>query len=107
LVNERALVKLYELSAAATKQPSQLVEAQELQGHIARADFTIARASISGMKFLTEKLYGYGGSPRKPLTPFGIEDARRLWEHPHVQELVKIEGGLSAQWLTAKLTGAA
>jgi 4-hydroxy-2-oxoglutarate aldolase len=100
-------VKLYELSAAATKQPLQLVEAQELQAPIARADITIAKASVPGIKFLIERLYGYGGSPRKPLTPIGIEDARRLWEHPHVQELVKIERELSAQWLAAKLTGVA
>ena len=84
-------MKLFELSVAATKDPSRLVEAQELQGTVARADFTVAKASISGMKFLTEKLYGYGGLPRKPLPPIEPEDATRLWEHPHVQELVKTE----------------
>jgi 4-hydroxy-2-oxoglutarate aldolase len=93
--HQRALVKLFELSVAATNQPSQLVEAQELQGIIARADFTIAKASISGTKFLIEKLYGYGGLPRKPLPPIDPEDAKRLWEHPHVQELVKTERELS------------
>ncbi|KAI0247965.1 dihydrodipicolinate synthetase [Lactifluus subvellereus] len=95
----RALVKLFELSVAATKDPSRLVEAQELQSTMARADFTVAKASISGMKFLTDKLYGYGGLPRKPLPPMDPEDARRLWEHPHVQELVKTERELSGQLL--------
>ncbi|KAI9446137.1 dihydrodipicolinate synthetase [Lactarius indigo] len=71
-----ASVKLFELSEAATKDPSILPEAQRLQGVLARADFTIAKASISGTKFITEKLFGYG---------------ERLWEHPHVQELIKTE----------------
>jgi 4-hydroxy-2-oxoglutarate aldolase len=89
-------VKLFELSVTATKQQSSpLVEAQELQGIIARADFTIAKASISGTKFLTYRLYGYGGLPRKPLPPIDPEDAKRLWQHPHVQELVKTERELS------------
>jgi 4-hydroxy-2-oxoglutarate aldolase len=89
-------VKLFESSVTATKQqPSQLVEAQELQGIIARADFTIAKASISGTKFLIHQLYGYGGLPRKPLPPIDPEDANRLWQHPHVQELVKTERELS------------
>ncbi|KAI0306314.1 dihydrodipicolinate synthetase [Multifurca ochricompacta] len=87
-----ALVKLFELSeAAATRDPSRLPEAQQLQGIIARADFTIAKASISGTKFLTERLFGYGGLPRKPLPPIDPEDAERLWKHPHVQELLKTE----------------
>ena len=84
-------MKLFKLSVAATKDPSRLVEAQELQGTVARADFTVAKASISGMKFLTDKLYGYGGLPRKPLPSIEPEDAKCLWEHPHVQELVKTE----------------
>ncbi|KAI9455014.1 dihydrodipicolinate synthetase [Lactarius psammicola] len=86
-----ASVKLFELSEAATKDPSILPEAQRLQGILARADFTIAKASISGTKILTERLFGYGGSPRKPLPPIDPEDAERLWEHPHVQELIKTE----------------
>jgi len=92
-----ASVKLFELSEAATTDPSILPEAQRLQGILARADFTIAKASISGTKFLTEKLFGYGGSPRRPLPPIDPEDAERLWAHPHVQELIKKERELSGQ----------
>ncbi len=92
-----ASVKLFELSEAATKDPSILPEAQRLQGVLARADFAIAKASISGTKFLTERLFGYGGSPRRPLPPIDPEDAERLWEHPHVQELIKTERELSGK----------
>ncbi|KAH9958303.1 dihydrodipicolinate synthetase [Russula dissimulans] len=91
------LVKLFELSEAAKKDPSRLPEAQQLQGTVARADFTIARASISGTKFLTEKLYGYGGLPRKPLPAIHREDGERLWSHSHVQELIRTERELSGK----------
>lgn len=74
-----------------------LPEAQQLQGIVARADYTIAKASISGTKFLLEKLYGYGGLPRKPLPPIDQSYAASLWEHPHTQELVKVERELSGK----------
>jgi 4-hydroxy-2-oxoglutarate aldolase len=90
-------VKLFELSEAATKDTSRLPEAQQLQGIIARGDFTVGKASISGTKFLTDRLYGYGGLPRRPLPPIGREDAERLWDHPHVEELIKIERELSGK----------
>ena len=85
-------MKLFEVSEAATKDPSRLPEAQRLQGIIARGDFAIAKASISGTKFLLDKLQGYGGLPRRPLPPIDPGDAERLWEHSHVQELLKLEG---------------
>jgi 4-hydroxy-2-oxoglutarate aldolase len=90
-------VRLFELSEAATKDTSRLLEAQQLQGIVARGDSTIAKASISGLKFLTDKLYGYGGLPRRPLPPIDREDAERLWEHPHVGELIKTERELSGK----------
>ncbi|KAI0633629.1 dihydrodipicolinate synthetase [Trametes polyzona] len=89
--------KLYELSEAAVKDPSLLPEAQRLQGIVARADFTIAKASISGTKALLEKLYGYGGNPRRPLPPIEPEAAVALWEHPHIQEIVRVERELSGK----------
>ncbi|TFY82216.1 hypothetical protein EWM64_g1797 [Hericium alpestre] len=91
------IVKLYELSVAAQKDPSLLPEAHRLQGIVGRADFTIAKASISGTKFLLEKLYGYGGAPRKPLPLIEPEAANALWEHPHVQEIVRMERELSGK----------
>jgi 4-hydroxy-2-oxoglutarate aldolase len=94
-----ALVKLFEISEAAAKDPSRLPEAQQLQGIIARADFTIAKASISGTKYLIDKLHGYGGLPRRPLPPIDLEDAKRLWEHPHVQEIINLERGLGGKTL--------
>ncbi|EKM54021.1 uncharacterized protein PHACADRAFT_257602 [Phanerochaete carnosa HHB-10118-sp] len=89
--------RLFELSAAALSDRAVLAEAQRLQGIVARGDFTIAKASISGTKFLLEKLYGYGGLPRKPLPPIKSEAAQALWEHQHVRDLVQIERELSGK----------
>lgn len=86
-----ACVKLFEQAQRAVKDSSALPEAQRLQGIIARADYTIAKASISGTKFLLEKLHGYGGLPRRPLPPFPTESAEKLWKHPDVRALLDLE----------------
>ncbi|KAG6823668.1 hypothetical protein H0H92_009490 [Tricholoma furcatifolium] len=91
------IAKVHQLSEAARKDLSFLPEAQRLQGIIARADYTIAKTSISGTKFLLEKLYGYGGVPRKPLPPIDSAAAEAIWAHPHTQELVTVERQLSGK----------
>ncbi|KAF8892519.1 dihydrodipicolinate synthetase [Infundibulicybe gibba] len=96
-VSPHAIVKLYQLSQAARKDPSILPEAQRLQGIIARADFTIAKTSIAGTKYLIEQLYGYGGAPRKPLLPMEADASQQLWDHPHTQDLVHLERGLGGK----------
>lgn len=74
-----------------------LPEAQRVQGIVARADATIAKTGIAGTKFLLEKLYGYGGVPRRPLGPCPPERAEALWAHPDVRELVALERELSGK----------
>ncbi|KAJ7172397.1 dihydrodipicolinate synthetase [Mycena filopes] len=96
-VSPYAIRKLFELSEAARTDLSLLPEAQRLQGIIARADYTIAKTSIVGTKFLLEKLYGYGGTTRKPLPPIAPAAAQALWEHPHTQALVVLERQLSGK----------
>lgn len=88
---QHAIARLFKLSQEAKKDLSLIPEAQRLQGIIARADFTIAKASISGTKYLLEKLYGYGGVPRKPLPPIEAGVANALWNHEHTQDLIKLE----------------
>ncbi|KAI9064422.1 dihydrodipicolinate synthetase [Trametes sanguinea] len=92
-----AIAKLYELSEKSKKDVTLLPEAQRLQGIVARADYTIAKTSIAGTKFLLEKLYGYGGNPRKPLPPIEPDAGAALWEHPHTVELVRLERELSGK----------
>ncbi|KAI0780953.1 dihydrodipicolinate synthetase [Trametes elegans] len=92
-----AVAQLFDLAEKSKKDLSLLPQAQRLQGIIARADFTIAKASIAGTKFLLEELYGYGGNPRRPLPPIEADAAAALWEHPHTAELVRVERELSGK----------
>ncbi|KAH9946123.1 dihydrodipicolinate synthetase [Epithele typhae] len=85
------VAKLFDISEKAKSDLSLLPEAQRLQGIVARADFTIAKTGIAGTKYLLEKLYGYGGNCRRPLPPIEPAAATAIWEHPHTQELVKLE----------------
>ncbi|KAI0745123.1 dihydrodipicolinate synthetase [Earliella scabrosa] len=96
-VAPHTIQKLFQLSEACLKDPSLLPEAQRLQGIVARADFTIAKTSIAGTKALVEKLYGYGGNPRRPLAPIEPEAAAALWEHPHTQDVVRVERELTGK----------
>ena len=84
---------------ASLADPALLAEAQRVQGIVARADFVVAKSGVSGTKYLVEKLYGYGGLPRKPLPPIDPEDATALWNHPYVKDVVALESELGAQFV--------
>ncbi|CAK5264686.1 unnamed protein product [Mycena citricolor] len=96
-VAPHAIRKLFELSEQATTDLSVLPEALRLQGIIARADYTIAKASIAGTKFLLQKLHGYGGTTRKPLPPFPAAAGQALWEHPDTVAVVALEREFSGK----------
>ena len=70
---------------------SMLEKAQQLQGLVARADYTMARTGIAGAKAILAKFQGYGGNPRRPLLPFGEAEADKLWKCEEVQEMAKLE----------------
>ena len=74
---------------------SLLPEAQRLQGIVGRADWTVANAGISGTKYLIQRLYGYGGSPRSPLPPISDAAGQALWDHPHIRDIVALERQLA------------
>lgn len=100
-VSPYTIAKLFELSSQAAsagpKAGELLLEAQRIQGVVARADATIAKTGIAGTKHLLEKMYGYGGAPRRPLQPIEIEAGEKLWEHEDTQDLVKLERELSGK----------
>jgi len=93
----RSIVRLFQLSEAARKDLSLLPEAQRIQGIVARGDHTIAKTGVAGSKYVVERLYGYGGVPRRPLLPMSPAAAKAIWEHHHVQDLVKLERELSGK----------
>jgi 4-hydroxy-2-oxoglutarate aldolase len=86
-----SVVGLYALAKATRKDMALLPSALKLQVIIAHADFRIANASIAGTKFLLEKLYGYGGVPRRPLLPLDSDVSQALWDHPDTQYLIEME----------------
>jgi len=90
-------VRLFKLAESSRKDPSILPEAQRVQGIVARADFTIAKTSIAGTKYLLQRVYGYGGLTRKPLPDIGPDAARALWNHPHTSDIVKLETELTGK----------
>ena len=90
-----SVIKLFSLSNASLVDSTVLLEAQRLQGIIARADAVIAKASIAGTKYLLERFRGYGGIPRRPLPPMEHLAGEALWNDSSVQELIDLEQGLS------------
>ena len=93
-IQQNAISHLFKLTEASQKDLALLPEARCVQGRVARADFTTAKASISGTRYLFEKLliYGYGGLPRKPLLPIDPD-----WEHPHTQDALILETELTGE----------
>ncbi|KAG8894773.1 hypothetical protein FRC00_008482 [Tulasnella sp. 408] len=96
-VAPRSLVRLTQLSFAATNDPALLPEAQRLQDIVAAGDRTIALAGIAGTKFLLEKLLGYGGAPRRPMLRLTKEREEALWQHKNVQALIELERALERE----------
>ena len=94
---QNAIAKLFEISSTSSllSSPSSLKAAQQLQVVIARGDATIATASIAGTKYLLEKIYGYGGNPRRPLPPIDQEKGEKLWAHVDVRDLLTVENQLA------------
>lgn len=82
---------MFKLAESSREDPSILPEAQRVQGIVARADFTIAKTSIAGTKYLLQRIYGYGGLTRKPLQEISPDAAQALWNHPHTSDIVKLE----------------
>ena len=89
------MAHLFKLAELSRQDPSILPEAQRVQGIVARADFTIAKASIAGTKYLLQRVYGYGGLTRKPLLEIDLDSARALWNHPHTSDIFKLETELT------------
>lgn len=92
-----ACVRLFKLATTAINDPSVLEEANHLQGIVANADYVVAQSGVAGAKGILEKLYGYGGVCRRPLPPITPTTLKDLWEHPHLQALVKLERSLASQ----------
>ncbi|KZT51245.1 aldolase [Calocera cornea HHB12733] len=96
-ISPRVLVRCWELAQEALRDPTALEAAQQLQDLAARGDRTIALAGISGTKELLNRLYGYGGAPRRPLLPLSATEGQELWDHENVRALLNVEMELEAE----------
>jgi len=92
-----SIVHLFKLAECSRQDPSILREAQRVQGIVARADFTIAKTSIAGMKYLLQRVYDHGGLPRRPLLEIGPDAAQALWDHSHTSDIFKLESELTSK----------
>lgn len=68
-----------------------LQSAQQLQGVVSRADWTLQKVGISGTKYALEQLRGYGGVPRTPLLPLDEADGKGKKLLEDLQEILTIE----------------
>jgi L-threo-3-deoxy-hexylosonate aldolase len=64
--------------------------ARRVQGIVAHADFTITKTSVAGMKYLLQRVYGYGGLARRPLPEIGPDAAQALWNYPHTIKIFQV-----------------
>lgn len=90
---QKACLKLYKdtLAALSGDDSVSLAAAQELQGIVSRADWTLQKVGISGTKYALEQLRGYGGAPRRPLLPFDEADGKGQKLLADLQEILAIE----------------
>ncbi|KAK7469972.1 hypothetical protein VKT23_001409 [Stygiomarasmius scandens] len=90
----RTCMRLWELCQA---EPSKAVmtEAQDLQALVARADWATAKRNVSGMKYLLNKLFGYGSLPRGPLLPLSESAGAEMMREPAVVDILEMERKLN------------
>ncbi|CAK7221794.1 hypothetical protein SBRCBS47491_004649 [Sporothrix bragantina] len=90
-VAPRVCVRLWEACQKASDDPASYKEAQELQNLVSLADGIQLKVGIPGMKKLLNKLFGYSALPRRPLLPMTDEEARPMFTHQYLNELLERE----------------
>ncbi|RAK98735.1 dihydrodipicolinate synthase family protein [Aspergillus ibericus CBS 121593] len=66
-----ASMRLWELLNVANPSEEEVLERENLQGVLSRADVAAVPAGVRGMKYVLNKMHGYGKDPRRPLLPLG------------------------------------
>ncbi|KAM3089509.1 hypothetical protein ACMFMG_001097 [Clarireedia jacksonii] len=69
-----ATMKLWRLLSNPNPSEGDRTEAARLQAILSRADVEAVPAGIRGMKYVLNKVYGYGAAPRRPLLPLKEPD---------------------------------
>lgn len=93
-----ACARLYQLGTSKDSQsPNVLQEAQRLQWLLGRADWSMAKGNVPGMKYLLNKLFGYGKNPRRPLLPYPEAQGEEILKLPEIKELLELEAKLAKE----------
>ncbi|KAK5732331.1 hypothetical protein LTR17_010645 [Elasticomyces elasticus] len=87
-------VKLWVLLSKPNLSQDEVVEAARLQDILSRADVTAVPSGVRGMKFVLNKLHGYGAAPRRPLLPIKEEDGNKFFAA--LKDVLNLEAELEA-----------
>ncbi|KAK6073850.1 hypothetical protein SCUP234_07033 [Seiridium cupressi] len=82
-------IRLWELLNQSNLTEEESREAGRIQAILSNADVAAVPAGVRGMKYVLNKLYGYGVSPRKPLLPLKSKDGEKLMEQ--FKEMLDLE----------------
>ncbi|KAK4902906.1 hypothetical protein LTR27_000845 [Elasticomyces elasticus] len=72
-------VKLWNLLSKSNPSQEEVEEAARVQDILSRADVAAVPSGVRGMKFVLNKLHGYGAAPRRPLLPMKEEDGNKFF----------------------------
>ncbi|KAK5677265.1 hypothetical protein LTS10_010454 [Elasticomyces elasticus] len=87
-------VKLWNLLSKRSPSQDEVVEAARLQDILSRADVAAVPSGVRGMKFVLNKLHGYGAGPRRPLLPMKEEDGNKFFAA--LKDVLELEAELEA-----------
>ncbi|KAK9424994.1 putative Dihydrodipicolinate synthase [Seiridium unicorne] len=82
-------MRLWELLNRSNLTEDESREAGRIQAILSNADVAAVPAGVRGMKYVLNKLYGYGVSPRKPLLSLKSKDGEKLMEQ--FKEMLDLE----------------
>ncbi|KAH8895326.1 putative dihydrodipicolinate synthase [Thozetella sp. PMI_491] len=84
-----ASVRLWALLNKTDPSEEEKQEASRIQAILSNADVAAVPAGVRGMKYVLNKLHGYGSAPRRPLLPLKEDDGEKLMAE--FKEMLELE----------------
>ncbi|KAJ5728795.1 dihydrodipicolinate synthase [Penicillium malachiteum] len=85
----RASMRLWNLLNLKSPTSEELQEATRIQAILSRADASAVPGGIRAMKYVLNKMHGYGIAPRKPLLPLNESEGEKFMEV--LKEMLELE----------------
>ncbi|OOF98693.1 hypothetical protein ASPCADRAFT_162356 [Aspergillus carbonarius ITEM 5010] len=86
-------MRLWELVNRKELSEEEVLERERLQGVVGRADVVAVPGGVRGMKYVLNKVHGYGMDPRRPLLPLGEKEGEEFLGA--LGELLEVEREMS------------